>query len=121
MGRDSGLELAIVAGILLYIMKTKNGLNGLNGGNGGAPSYTGPLPTTPEEAEDVTQEVIRTRKITVHRTVVNIPTIPTVTQIKTSQARIAEIDKRIPTWVKEGWKESTKAVSRQGYLPRGEV
>ena len=120
MGRDSGLGLAILAGILLFSLKPRKSLNGFNG-NGGSPAYLGPLPTTSEEAEDVTQEVLRTGKITVHRTVVNIPRVPTTTQIKTSRARIAEIDKRVPTWVKEGWKESTKAVSRQGYLPRGEM
>lgn len=64
---------------------------------------------------------MRTKVIRIHKTVTSPPVIPTVTQIKTSQAKIEEIDKQIPTWVKEGWKESTKAVSRQGYLPRGEV
>jgi len=113
MGRDSGLGLALLVGILLSSLKPRKALNG------GAPPYLGPLPTTPEEAEEVTQEVIRIRKITVHPTVIAIPTIPTTVQIETARARIQQIDENIPTWVKKRW--GREAVQTPGWMPRGEV
>lgn len=118
MGGDSGAMVGLILlGVLFLSKPRKTTLNGLI--NGGAPAYWGPLPETETEAEALTTELIRTRKIIVHRTVVTVPTIPTPTQIDTARDRIQRIDENIPEFVKKKW--GKEAVQTPGWMPKGEV
>lgn len=122
MAGDGGMAI-LVLGILYMLSKGKapalNGVNGINGMNGGAPPFPYPDPETPEEAEVVTKYLIRTRRLIVHPTVIDIPTIPTVTQIDTAADRVKAIDEGIPTWVKKRW-GTAQAVQTPGWTPKGE-
>lgn len=120
MGKDSGL-MAIVAVLgLAYLFsrpRKENGVPSLVGPNGiDYPFPEEDLLGVPDETLHI--EAIRTGKIIVHPTVVDVPTVPTPTEIERARIRVREIDKRIPTWVKAGW---GKAQQAPGWMPEGEV
>lgn len=115
MGKNSGL--AILALGLLYLMKDgkfKNG-NGADHFPTRATKYVFLQPQTTQEAEVATQEAIHHRKIVVHKHFWGkVPTIPTTSQIQSKALRVAEIDERVPDYVKAKW-GSTQAVQIQEF------
>lgn len=124
---DSGLAILGLVGLYLLMKGKKNGRNGItsNGGYGTTTPFTQTFriyyeegsPQTQEQAQTITREFIRTRKII--SVLDKTPLVPTQRQIETKHRRVAEIDKRVPTWVKARWGK-TGAFQIPADMPQGE-